>query len=134
MAEQFPGRRFFFTGALLTGAVPAGGFGSTPSLTRLGYKSPNEKLNVAAVGAGGKGASDIAGCAATENVVALCDVDDERGARTLKRYWILLGVIALRFEGKLEWDSARMRITNNAHANELIGPAIRNGWKINWKL
>ena len=86
MADGFSRRRFFFNGALLAGAVPAGGFGSTPSLTRLGYRSPNDKLNVAGVGAGGKGTSDIAGCAATENIVALCDVDDERGARTLKRY------------------------------------------------
>ena len=86
MSNGFSRRSFFFTGALFTGAVPAAGFGTTPSLTRLGYKSPNEKLNVAAVGAGGKGTSDIAGCAATENIVALCDVDDERGARALKRY------------------------------------------------
>jgi hypothetical protein len=42
--------------------------------------------------------------------------------------WILLGVLALRFEGKLEWDSARMRITNNAEANQLIKPKLRKGW------
>jgi hypothetical protein len=42
--------------------------------------------------------------------------------------WILLGVIALRFEGKLEWDSAKMRITNNKEANELIKPNFRKGW------
>src|SRR5947207_3262819 len=79
-------RRFFFTGPLLAGAVPLAGFGSTPSLTKLGYKSPNEKLNIAAVGSGGKGASDITGCAQTENIVALCDVDDVRAERTFKRY------------------------------------------------
>ena len=38
-----------------------------------GRKSPNEKLNVAAIGAGGKGQGDIRSCARTENVVALCD-------------------------------------------------------------
>jgi len=46
--------------------------------------SPNEKLNIAAVGAGGQAATDINGCAA-ENIVALCDVDqkrlEERGAK-----------------------------------------------------
>ena len=41
-------RRHFFMGTLLAGAVPAGGFGSVPSLKMLGFKSPNEKLNVAA--------------------------------------------------------------------------------------
>lgn len=39
--------------------------------------SPNEKLNVAAIGAGGKGLSDIMACR-NENVVALCDVDWDR--------------------------------------------------------
>ena len=43
--------------------------------------------------------------------------------------WIVLGVLALRFEGKLEWDSAKMRITNNPEANRLIKPTFRNGWK-----
>jgi hypothetical protein len=40
--------------------------------------SANEKLNIGAVGCGGKGASDIQFCSG-ENIVALCDVD----ARTL---------------------------------------------------
>src|SRR5450631_3771511 len=69
-------RRHFFFGTLLAGAVPAGGFGSTASLKMLGYKSPNEKLNIASIGAGGKAASDIRACSSTENIVALCDVDD----------------------------------------------------------
>jgi len=34
-------RRYFFYGSLLAGAVPAMGFGSTPSLKSAGYKSPN---------------------------------------------------------------------------------------------
>ena len=43
-------RRHFFYGSLLAGAVPNRGFGSTPSLKLLGYKSPNEKLNIASIG------------------------------------------------------------------------------------
>jgi hypothetical protein len=78
-------RRFFFYGPLLAGAVPAAGFGSAASLRTLGYKSPNEKLNVAAIGSGGKGHSDIMGCA-TENIVALCDVDEKRAERAFKMY------------------------------------------------
>ncbi len=79
-------RRHFFFGTLLAGAVPAAGFGSTPSLKLAGYKSPNEKLNIASIGAGGKASSDIAACAQTENIVALCDVDDRQAAATYKRY------------------------------------------------
>jgi predicted dehydrogenase len=77
-------RRHILLGAL-AGAVPAGGFGSINSLQRLGYKSPNEKLNVAAIGAGGKGVSDIAGCS-TENIVAMTDPDDKRAEKTFKAY------------------------------------------------
>jgi hypothetical protein len=44
--------------------------------------------------------------------------------------WTLLGAIAVRFEGKLEWDSANMRFTNIAAANEYIKPKIRKGWEI----
>jgi predicted dehydrogenase len=85
VSEHRISRRHFFYGTLLAGAIPAGGFGRAPSLRLLGYKSPNEKLNIAAVGAGGKGASDIAGCEA-ENIVALCDVDSKRAERTFKKY------------------------------------------------
>ncbi len=80
-------RRHFFYGALLAGAVPVGGFGSAVSLKGAGYKSPNEKLNVASVGAGGKAASDIQGVAALgQNIVALTDVDDKRAAATYARF------------------------------------------------
>jgi predicted dehydrogenase len=78
-------RRHFFYGTLLAGAVPAGGFGSTPSLKMLGYKSPNEKLNIGSVGAGGKATSDIRGCS-DQNIVALCDVDDKRAANIFKEF------------------------------------------------
>ncbi len=78
-------RRHFFFGTLLAGAVPRGGFGSVPSLKALGFKPFNEKLNIAAIGCGGRGAQNLSGCAG-ENVVALCDVDSARAAETYKRY------------------------------------------------
>ncbi|NLE80404.1 MAG: Gfo/Idh/MocA family oxidoreductase, partial [Rhodococcus sp.] len=42
-----------------------------------GAESPNEKLNVAVIGVGGRGAGNLAGVAG-QNVVALCDVDEAR--------------------------------------------------------
>jgi len=42
--------------------------------------------------------------------------------------WMLLGVIALRYEGKLEYDPGQMRITNNVEANKLLKPTFRKGW------
>src|ERR1051325_2854761 len=79
-------RRYFFYGSLLAGAVPAVGFGSTPSLKSAGYKSPNEKLNFAAIGSGGQGGADISADARTEDIVALGDVDDRRAAQTFTRF------------------------------------------------
>src|SRR2546422_9637365 len=85
MAHDRLSRRHFFFGSLMAGAVPAAGFGSVPSLKSMGYKSPNEKLNIASIGAGGKAASDIDGCS-RENIVALCDVDDKRAEATFKKH------------------------------------------------
>ena len=45
----------------------------------------NERLNIASVGAGGKAAGDIRNVA-SENIVALCDVDWERAADSFERF------------------------------------------------
>jgi len=79
-------RRYFFYGSLLAGAVPTAGFGSVPSLRALGYKPFYDKLNIAAVGCGGRGEVILDQAAQTENIVALCDVDDARAANAFKRY------------------------------------------------
>ena len=47
--------------------------------------SRNGKLNVAVIGAGGKGSRDARGVAG-ENIVALCDVDEKQAAGSFKRY------------------------------------------------
>lgn len=46
------------------------------------YVAPSDKLNIAAVGVGGKGKSDIQNVA-HENIYALCDIDDTQMAQTL---------------------------------------------------
>jgi len=45
----------------------------------------NEKLNIAAIGIGGRGAADVNGVK-DENVVALCDVDQSRAAKTFEQF------------------------------------------------
>jgi predicted dehydrogenase len=84
MGNEFSRRNFFY-GALLAGAVPAGGFGSTPSLNQIGYKSPNEKLNIATIGAGGRAADDINGCV-SQNFVAMTDPDSASASQMFTRY------------------------------------------------
>jgi predicted dehydrogenase len=44
--------------------------------------------------------------------------------------WVTLGTLALRFSGKLEWDSEKMRITNNSDADKFLKPKVRKGWSI----
>lgn len=78
-------RRHFLYGTLLAGAMPRGGFGSVPSLKALGYQSPNEKLNIASIGAGGRPLGVLGGLE-TENIVALADVDWARAAEGFDRY------------------------------------------------
>jgi predicted dehydrogenase len=50
-----------------------------------GNTAPSEKLNIAGIGVGGMGANDI-NSVSSENIVALCDVDQARAAETYKRY------------------------------------------------
>ncbi|MDR2809270.1 MAG: Gfo/Idh/MocA family oxidoreductase [Tannerellaceae bacterium] len=40
-----------------------------------GYTAPTDKLNIAGIGIGGMGNSNLSNVATTENIVALCDVD-----------------------------------------------------------
>ncbi len=44
------------------------------------------KLNIAGVGIGGMGSSNLKKCAETENIVALCDIDQKYAAKTLAEY------------------------------------------------
>jgi len=85
MANEGISRRHFFFGTLLAGVIPRVGFGSVPSLKALGYQSPNEKLNIAGIGAGAQAFNDLRQCE-TENIVALADVDWVRGETGFQRY------------------------------------------------
>ena len=55
----------------LTGVASAGALGF-PAILRS--QSPSRRLNLAIIGVGGRGASNMAGVAG-ENIVALCDVN-----------------------------------------------------------
>lgn len=47
--------------------------------------SPNERLNIAAIGVGGMGSKNLSNCE-TENIVALCDVDSEYATKSFEKY------------------------------------------------
>ena len=50
-----------------------------------GRAAPSDKLNIAGVGVGGMGAEYLKGLS-DENIVALCDVDSDKAAKTFNRY------------------------------------------------
>ncbi|NIA12802.1 MAG: Gfo/Idh/MocA family oxidoreductase [Nitrospiraceae bacterium] len=77
-------RRFFMLG---TAAAAAGCATQATGAARRVRRSvsPNEKLNIAGIGVGGQGGRDI-DAVSSENIVALCDVDDAHAARTYARY------------------------------------------------
>ncbi|MDX1940125.1 MAG: Gfo/Idh/MocA family oxidoreductase [Saprospiraceae bacterium] len=74
---------------LKTGALAAGGFMIVPRhVLGRGFIAPSDKLNIAAIGAGGKGQSDIANAwnNGGNNVVALCDVDKARAKGSIDKF------------------------------------------------
>jgi len=72
-------RDFLRASALAAGAASVG----FPNL--LLAQSPGAKLNLGVIGAGGKGSSDTDHCA-SENIVALCDVDQDTLGKRSKKY------------------------------------------------
>ena len=71
MKTQFDRRRFMQQAA----ALSAGAYTLDANLL-VAEQSPNEQLNIACIGVGGKGDSDTDNASHYGNVVALCDIDD----------------------------------------------------------
>jgi len=67
------------TGLALFQILPASALGGP------NRAAPGDKLNVACIGVGGRGAASVHACK-DHNIIALCDVDDGRAAGTYKQY------------------------------------------------
>jgi len=80
--QTFSRRRFLQRSALATAA-----FQVLPGhiLGLNGATPPSEKLNIAGIGLGGQGSSDIKQFA-THNIIALCDVDAAHAANVFKQF------------------------------------------------
>lgn len=72
MSTQITRRSFVRTSTALGAAAAA-----APLLAPSRILGANERLNIGVIGVGGRGESDLAGVA-SENIVALCDVDEAR--------------------------------------------------------
>ena len=80
--HQRSNRRDFLKQAGLAGL----GFWVAGGLARAEDSSPNEKLNIACIGVDGKGSSDTDHAGRLANVVALCDIDDEKLNKKAKSF------------------------------------------------
>jgi len=70
-----------------TTAATAAGITILPNqvVAGLGHKAPSDKLNIAAIGVGGKGHANLKNMN-SENIVALCDIDWNYAAKTFEEY------------------------------------------------
>jgi len=83
MANHLTRREFLRQAALTGSAVAVAGTLTAPAPGDPG--SPNDRLNIAIIGPGGRGATNLQGVSG-ENIVAICDVDDRRAAGAFKQY------------------------------------------------
>jgi hypothetical protein len=85
MSKRLNKRREFIR---QTGLAAAGFFIVPRHVLGKGYIAPSDKLNIAAIGAGGKGSSDLNNAfnKGANNVVAISDVDWNQGKQSIDRF------------------------------------------------
>ena len=71
---------------LKTTALAGVGFWAAGGLSAAQDQPPSGQINFACIGVGGKGGSDTADAARSGNVVALCDIDDQRLGKAAEKY------------------------------------------------
>jgi predicted dehydrogenase len=118
-------RRFLRCSGLAAGSALALGF---PSLFRAGAAgSPNEKLNIAVIGVGGRGGSNLGGVR-SENIVALCDVNEPPVLRAAQQHPQAKKYKDLRrvFDDAKDFDAVVVSTCEHTHAFAVL-PALQLG-------
>ncbi|MCX7826217.1 MAG: Gfo/Idh/MocA family oxidoreductase, partial [Verrucomicrobiae bacterium] len=105
-------RHFLRSATLLTGTAVFAG----PALLR--GQNLNNKLNVAVVGVGGRGGANMAEVAKTENIVALCDVNEKNLGAAEKKFPQAKRYIDFRrlFDDAKSFDAVVCSTTEHTHA------------------
>jgi predicted dehydrogenase len=85
MVKHLTRRDFVKRGTVVAGASATATIVSRHVLGGARHIAPSEKMNIAGVGIGGMGAGNLRNLE-SENIVALCDVDEKYAAATVKRY------------------------------------------------
>lgn len=88
----------------------------------------NDKLNVAVIGTGGRGNSNMNAVAGSENVVAICDVNGDNLARAASRFPKARQAVDFRtlFEHADEFDAVVVSTCEHTHAFATL-PALQLG-------
>jgi len=119
--QRLKRRAFLQSSALAAGGVLLG----APAFVRA--KSPNDKLNIAIIGAGGRGASnthDVSG----ENIVALCDVNEANLNKAAEKFPQARKYVDFRklFDQANDIDAVVVSTAEQTHAFATM-PAIQLG-------
>lgn len=106
-----------FLGSMISATA---GFTILPSrvISGLGHKAPSDKLNIAGIGVGGQGYTDLR-YVELENIVALCDVDWDYAGDTSFKRWSLAKTYKdyrLMFEQQKDIDAVVIATPDHSHA------------------
>ncbi len=114
-------RRFLHTSAALASATIL----SAPAIVR--GRNLNEKLNIAVIGCGGRGGSNL-GSVSSENIVALCDVNENSLDRALANHKNARREVDFRkiFDHAAEFDAVVVSTCEHTHAFATL-PALQLG-------
>ena len=118
-SEHLTRRRF-------TKAVAGAAIGTIAVPSLLQGKNLNDKLNIAVIGAGGRGGAN-AGSVSSENIVALCDVNENNLNQTAKKFPKARKEIDFRrvFDHQKEFDAVVVSTCEHTHAMATMA-ALKN--------
>ena len=114
-------RRRFLKSSLVAGSGAVAGF---PAI--VSCQDPNNKLDVAVIGTGGRGGHNLGQVGATENIVALCDVNIQNLDGAARRFGRASRYHDLRrcMEKVDKYDAVVVSTTEHTHAFAIL-PALR---------
>ncbi len=117
-----PSRRKFLQASLAAGAV---GLWHVPTIVR--GRNLNSKLNIAIIGAGGRGGGNLSEVS-TENIVALCDVNENNLHRAAQQFPQARTFVDFRkvYDHQREFDAVVVSTCEHTHAFATL-PALQLG-------
>lgn len=107
-------RRFIYFSSVAASGLAL----SQPAMAAVKLKSPNEKLDIAIIGSGGRGAANTKDVK-SENIVALCDVDEEALSKAASQYPKARKFVDFRKlfdDAANEFDAVVVSTTEHTHA------------------